>query len=181
VHGIIHLTLRKFMQARHGPEGWLRLLEQAGVASSLGYVRVGYYPDDELRAIVDAAARKTGASVESILEDFGEFAAPDLLALYPRLIKPEWRTLDVLTHTEQTIHHVVRLRSVGAQPPALRCGRVGPDEVVLTYVSPRRLCAFARGLIRGVAGYYREHVVITETACTQRGAEACTISVRVPA
>src|SRR3989442_688398 len=117
MHGIIHLELRKFIQARHGPEGWLRLLEQAGVATSLGYVRVGQYPDDELAAILAAAARKTGAAVEAILEDFGEFSAADLIAMYPGLVKPEWRTLDLLLHVEQTIHQVVRLRNAGARPP----------------------------------------------------------------
>jgi len=179
MHGIIHLELRKFMQARHGPEGWLRLLEQAGVVTSLGYVRVGSYPDEELTAVLVAAARKTGATVDAILEDFGEFAAPDLLALYPRLVKPEWRTLDVLFHTEETIHQVVRRRSGGPRPPALRCARPTSNEVVITYASPRRLCAFARGLIRGVARQYGEQVTITEATCMHHGAEACTISVRL--
>jgi hypothetical protein len=145
MHGIIHLELRKFMQAKHGPAGWLRLLQQAGVATSLGYARVGHYPDEELAATLAAAARKTGATVDAILEDFGEFIAADLIAMYPRLIKPEWRTLDMLFHTEQTVHQVVRLRNAGAQPPSLRCGRPTPDEVVITYTSPRRLCALARG------------------------------------
>lgn len=181
MHGIIHLELQKFMQARHGPEGWLRLLEQAGVATSLGYVRVGHYPDEELGAIVAAAARKTGAEVDAILEEFGEFSAADLIAMYPGLVKPEWRTLDVLFHVEQTIHQVVRLRNVGAQPPALQCARPTRDEVVITYTSPRHLCAFARGIIRGVAQHYGERVTITEATCMHRGAEACTISVRVEA
>jgi len=179
MHGIIHLELRKFIQARHGPEGWLRLLEQAGVATSLGYVRVGQYPDDELAAILAAAARKTGAAVEAILEDFGEFSAADLIAMYPGLVKPEWRTLDLLLHVEQTIHQVVRLRNAGARPPLLRCARPTAEEVVITYTSPRRLCALARGIIRGVARHYGEPVTITETTCMHRGAEACTISIRV--
>ena len=179
MHGIIHLELRKFIQARYGPEGWLRLLEQAGVTTSLGYVRVGQYPDEELIAILTAAARKTGATFDAILEDFGEFSAPDLLAMYPRLVKPEWRTLDLLCHVEQTIHQLVRLRNVGARPPWLRCARPTPEEVVITYSSPRQLCGFARGIIRGVARHYGERVTITEAACMHRGAEACTIAVRV--
>jgi len=78
--------------------------------------------------------------------DFGEFIAPDLMATYPRLIRPEWRTLDVLVNAEQTVHKVVRLRNPGARPPLLRCARTTPEEVVITYASPRRLCALARGL-----------------------------------
>src|SRR3989449_11610799 len=72
-----------------------------------------------------------------------------------------------------------RLRNAGARPPLLRCARPTAEEVVITYTSPRRLCALARGIIRGVARHYGEPVTITETTCMHRGAEACTISIRV--
>src|SRR5207244_2056324 len=65
------------------------------------------------------------------------------------------------------------------RPPLLRCARPTAEEVVITYTSPRRLCALARGIIRGVARHYGEPVTITETTCMHRGAEACTISIRV--
>ena len=65
-------------------------------------------------------------------------------------------TLDVIEHTEQTIHRVVRRRQPGALPPRLRTVRVGPKMVILTYDSPRRLCAVARGIARGVAARFAE-------------------------
>ncbi|MCI0652844.1 MAG: heme NO-binding domain-containing protein [Planctomycetes bacterium] len=179
MHGIIHLALRKYLQARHGPEGWQRLLEQAGASTSLGYVRVGYYPDEEFIAIVAAASSKTGAAIDAIYEDFGASVAPDLLMLYPRLVNPEWRTLDVLFNTESTIHRVVRARNKGAQPPAINCTRPSPDRVVITYTSPRKLCALARGLVRGVARHYGERVEIFESECMLRGGNACKIAVQV--
>jgi hypothetical protein len=178
VHGIIHLELKRYMEARHGQAAWPKLLERAGLSTTLPYIRVGPYPDDELGAIVTAASREAGTGVEAILEDFGEFIAPTLITTYRRLIRSEWRTLDVLFNTEQTIHRAVRLRSPGAQPPLLRCARPTPDEVVITYTSPRRLCALARGIIRGIARHYRERVEITEATCMHRGAAACTLSVR---
>jgi hypothetical protein len=51
--------------------------------------------------------------------------------MYKHLIKPEWRTLGLLEHTEETIHHVVRLNKKGADPPALKCTRRDRDEVVI--------------------------------------------------
>jgi len=178
MHGIIHLELRKYVEARHGQTAWPKALAQAGIPATLEYVRVGDYPDRELTAIVAAVSRDTRAATEAILEDFGEFIAPDLMATYPRLIRPEWRTLDVLVNAEQTVHKVVRLRNPGARPPLLRCARTTPEEVVITYASPRRLCALARGIVSGIARHYGERVAITEPTCMHRGAEACTLVVR---
>jgi hypothetical protein len=177
--GIIHLELRKFVETRDGPAAWGELLVDAGLPGELGYDPRDQYPDDEMNAVIAAAARRTGRPAAAVLEDFGEFVAPHLLTLYPNLIRPEWRTLDFLVNTERAIHQVVRLNSAEARPAFLRCVRPMPDEVVLSYSSPRRLCAFARGLVKGVARHYRERVAIMEITCMHRGAPACTMSVRL--
>jgi hypothetical protein len=138
---------------------------------------LGPYPDDELAAIVAAAVRATATSAPAVLEGFGEFVAPGLITTYRRLIRPEWRTLDVLANTERTIQ-VFRLRNPGAEPPLLRCARPTPDRVIITYASVRRLCSFARGIIKEIAGHYGERVEITEATCMHGGAAACILSVR---
>jgi hypothetical protein len=77
--------------------------------------------------------------------------------VYGPLLDSEWRTLDVIQHTEETIHRVVRMRQPGAAPPRLRVDRASPDEVAIHYDSPRRLCAVARGIVRGVAKHFGEN------------------------
>ena len=89
-----------------------------------------------------------------------------------------WKTLDVLEHTEGTIHRVVRLRHEGAAPPRLKAERTEPNEVVLTYDSPRKLCAVARGIGRGVAKKMQELITIREPRCMHRGDPACVIIFR---
>jgi hypothetical protein len=54
-------------------------------------------------------------------------------------LDPAWRTLEVIEHTEETIHRVERRRQPGAAPPKLRVERKTAREVVLTYDSPRKL------------------------------------------
>jgi hypothetical protein len=95
------------------------------------------------------------------------------------LLKREWRTLDVIEHTEETIHRVVRMRQPGAQPPLLRAERTSPNEVVLFYDSPRRLCAVARGIGRGVANHFQEPIVIEERRCMHRGDPGCVIAYKL--
>jgi hypothetical protein len=178
MHGVIHLALRKYIESTRGTPAWLDILERAGVSTALPYVRVGHYPDEELVAIVAAAAAATGVDAQVVLEEFGAFIAPDLMVMYPRLIRPEWRTLDLLCHTEEMIHQIVRQQNPGTYPAIINCARTSGTEVRLTYASPRRLCSLARGIIRGVAKHYGETVTVDERACARRGDEACVLVVR---
>jgi predicted hydrocarbon binding protein len=101
--------------------------------------------------------------------------------MYAALIQPEWRTLDVVLHTEETVHRVVRMRNPGAAPPYLRAERTSPDEVVVHYTSQRKLCAIAKGIVRGLSSHFGDGVTILETECMHRGAAECRIVVRRPA
>ncbi|HEX5725849.1 MAG TPA: heme NO-binding domain-containing protein [Longimicrobiaceae bacterium] len=177
MHGIIFAELKKYVDARHGGDTWRTLLREAGLGAKM-YVPVTEYPDAEAAAIVAAASRATGTPAQAILEDFGEFIAPDLLAMYRALVKPEWRTLEVLENTEETIHRVVRLKNEGARPPEIRAVRTAPDEVTVHYGSERRMCGVTIGIVRGMAAHYGEQVSVRETACMHRGADACEIVVR---
>ncbi|HKQ20144.1 MAG TPA: heme NO-binding domain-containing protein [Candidatus Eisenbacteria bacterium] len=177
MHGIILSELKRFVEARHGAPTWPLLLERAGAANAR-YLANETYPDRDVAAIVEAVSAMTGVEEQAVLEDFGEFIAPDLLDVYSALIRPEWRTLDVILNTERTVHTVVRMRSQGAAPPELKCVRTGPDEVILTYDSPRRMCGVAKGIGRGLGKYFHEDIAIAESACMHKGAPACVISFR---
>jgi len=175
MHGIILSELKRYVEARQGPAAWQPLLEKAGLGD-VRYLANEAYPDPEAMAIVEAASSMTGMSAQAILEDFGEFIAPNLLEIYGPIIRPEWRTLDVILNTERSVHTVVRIRNKGAAPPELKCVRRGADEVVLTYDSPRKMCAVAKGIGRGLARHFQEAIQISESACMLKGAPACIIS-----
>lgn len=177
MHGIILSELKRFVESRQGAPAWSRLLKKAGVPDAR-YLANETYPDQEVVAIVGAASKMSGIEPQAILEDFGEFIAPNLLEIYSALIRPEWRTLDVILNTERNVHTVVRIKSQGAAPPELKCVRKGPDEVVLTYDSPRKMCAVAKGIARGLARHFNETIQISESACMHQRAPACVISFR---
>jgi len=71
------------------------------------------YPDAEMEALVAAAATMSGLTASVVLEDFGVFIAPPLMNMYGHLIPGDWKTLDVIEKTEETIHHVVRVQTPG--------------------------------------------------------------------
>jgi len=179
MHGIIFAELKKYAQARHGDDAWKVLLQTAGLPSTTLYLPIREYPDADAAAIVGAASQVTGVPAGDIMEDFGRFIAPDLLAMYRALVKPEWRTLEFLENTEETIHRVVRIKDKAAKPPEIRCERVSPAEVVIHYASHRKMCSVARGIARGVADHYGEKIDISEPSCMLRGDAECHIHVRV--
>ncbi len=176
MHGIIHLELEKFVADTFGRPAWSALVEKTKLTDRL-YTPMQAYPDDDIVRLVGAAVEMTGKSATEILEAFGEHLVPTYLSVYGALLNPDWRTLDVIEHTEETIHRVVRMRQPGAAPPRLHVERKSPDEVVVTYDSPRRLCAVARGITRGIAKKFGERVSISDRACMHAGDPKCIIAI----
>jgi hypothetical protein len=118
MHGIILSQLRKYIETKQGSRAWNTLLKHAQLENR-AYLSVSEYPDTEMEALVAAAARMSGQPDTVVLEDFGVFLALPLMHMYKHLISGDWKTLDVIEKTEETIHHVVRVQTPGAKPPVL--------------------------------------------------------------
>lgn len=180
MHGILFSEFKKYFVERAGGAQWGPALQEAGLGNKV-YLPNQIYADQELVSLVVAASKRTGRSPAALLEDFGEYIAPHLLALYRAQINPEWKSLDVVEKTEQLVHTAVRLRMPGADPPHLRCTRTSPSQVVMEYDSPRRLCPVAKGITRGVGRHLKENLRLTETTCMLEGGSQCRIVIdRMP-
>jgi predicted hydrocarbon binding protein len=178
VHGIIFSEMKKYVDTKFGGDTWATLLTSAGLQSNV-YLNMQSYPDQEAIAIVMSASKATGKPAFTILEDFGEFIAADLVNMYKTLVRPEWKTLELLENVERTIHVVVRARHPGAVPAQITCTRTSANEVQVTYNSPRKMCPLAKGIIQGVGHHYNQRLSVTETSCVHKGAATCQMSVRV--
>lgn len=176
MQGIIFEQLREYVWRRHGAGTWSELLGEAAPQRRFYAPDTGY-PDEELEALLAAAARKTEKSRSELLHDFGVFIAPTLLELYRPLISPEWGLLDFLEHIEETIHHVVRLDDPNAAPPRLRVERPSEERVLIRYDSERNMCDLGRGIVEGLQREYRQVVLIDELTCMKKGDSECTIEV----
>ncbi len=117
--------------------------------------------------------------IQELLEKFGLYIAPALLKMYKNLIRPEWKSIDLIDNTEATIHSVVRLKNPGAKPPALICTRQGEKSITINYSSPRNMCSVAKGIINGLANHFREEIEIRENSCMLNGDAHCTLQVSV--
>jgi predicted hydrocarbon binding protein len=177
VHGIVFGELKQYVNHSMGTQAWNELLESAGLGRRL-YLAVQEYPDAEMGAILGAASKRTGLPPNEILHAFGDFIGPHLMKMYRMYIQPEWKTLDVIEHTEERIHRMVRRDHAGARPPYLSTTRRSENEIVVHYSSARRLCALARGIAQGIARHYDETVEIRDLTCMLAGASTCEILLR---
>jgi predicted hydrocarbon binding protein/predicted Ser/Thr protein kinase len=176
MHGLIFLQLQKFARQKAGDQGWELLLQEARLPPK-SYSAAQAYPDEEALSLVGAASRILRQPADAILHEFGLFIAPELLRLYHRLLRPEWKTLDVIEHTEKLIHAGVRVGNPGATPPVLECIRTTDEEVQIMYSSERQMCALAKGIVTGIARHFGETVSVSEQACMLNGDPFCAIQV----
>ena len=147
-------------------------------ASGRTYLATRNYPNRELMELLYSASEVTEKPPEVLLEELGRAMVPALVKLFRNLIEPGWRTLDVLEHAEERVHRAVRARDPIASPPPLEARRWGPDEVVITYSSPLKLCSLAKGLIKGFAEHFGEQILVAEGLCMNKGAEHCELSAK---
>lgn len=174
MHGIIHAEMKKFVVGAHGAGVWDNLIKEAGIKNA-SYLTTATYPDKEAAALVTTAAKLLNVSPAVVMEGFGEFIVPHLIQIYKGLIRPEWKTLDLLENVESVIHTAVRFRDPGMAPPKLAATRTNAREVVMTYSSSRAMCSVAKGIAKGVAKHYGERLDIKETSCMLKGASSCTL------
>src|SRR6202022_5034025 len=116
MHGIIFSQLRKYVETKQGSRAWSTLLKRAQLENR-AYLSVSEYPDAEMDALISAGALISGQPATVVLEDFGVFIAPSLMNMYGHLIPRDWKTLDVIEKTEETIHNEVRGKPPAQNPP----------------------------------------------------------------
>ncbi len=180
MHGLIVNQLRAFVSEHNGRDAWQTIVDRSGATFEGAIPRIDKtYSDEVVEALIREAAEMTGTPVADLHESFGRFLAPALIRIYSPLLRAEWGTLDVIEHTEQQIHTVVRRRDPNAGPPQLAARRLSPDEVEVRYASSRRMCGVAVGIIRGIAMHFGDSVAVEQTACMLRGDAECIIRVRI--
>ncbi|GAB3325032.1 hypothetical protein GCM10027511_33890 [Hymenobacter humi] len=177
MHGSIIMLLKRYVQTQYDHSTWIKLVELSGL-ENVEFDHKSVYPDEHVYALVGHAAEMTGLSAGELHEKFGEYLVPDLMYMYQKLVEPGWRTLEMIENTEQTMHKQVRKEHADNAPPVLDVTRLGPNELMIEYVSPRRMSGLAVGIVRGLAAYFDEADRIDVLPTTSEEGERVSIHVR---
>jgi hypothetical protein len=132
---VIFAELKKFVDANLGGDAWRTLLKEAGLPGRM------YLPCRRTRTRSCSRSwhrlpphrTPSRGPAQGVRRVHRGGSAEDV----PRLPEAEWKTLDVIEHTEGQVHTRVRVNEVGAKPPYLQAMRVAPNEVMLHYNSER--------------------------------------------
>lgn len=177
MHGTIFTLLKRYVQTQYDHSTWVKLVEQAGLKSG-DFSHKEVYPDEHMYALIGRAAEATGIPAGELHEKFGEYLVPDLMYMYQKYVDPDWRTLEMLENTELSLHNQVRREHPENAPPVLKVERLNENEVMINYVSPRRMGGLAVGIVRGLAVYFDEADRIEVMPTTSEDGERVQIHVR---
>lgn len=155
MHGFIFLQFKKFVQQKKGLQAWHALIQNSNVSQDQ-FAATEIYPDEDIKSLIGTAAVTWNTPVSTLLEQLGFFLVPDLIDIYQMYINPVWRTLDLVEHTENSMHRAVRVSSPEATPPVLHVTRINANRLIVYYHSQRRMAPLAIGIIKGIATYYKE-------------------------
>ena len=155
MHSTILALLKRYVQTQYDHSIWVQLMELSGL-ETLEFDHKTVCPDEHVYALVGHAAAMTELSAGELHEKFGEYPVPDLMYIYQKLLRPERKMPDMLENTELTMHKQVRQGHTQNSPPVLEVTRLGPQELMIDYVPPRRMSGLAVGIVRGVAAYCDE-------------------------
>jgi hypothetical protein len=175
--GIVFSLLEDAVTRAHGEDVWDDLLDRAGVDGV--YTSLGSYPDSDLTSLVAAASEVTGDDPQTVIRWFGRESMPTLARAYPAFFEPHADVHAFLKTLNDIIHPEVRKLYPGADVPMFDFSYAPDGTISMGYSSPRRLCAFAEGLIEGAAAHYAQNVELNQPTCMLRGDDRCTIEVRV--
>lgn len=175
--GIVFTNFRDFIEKNFGMETWDEILQEVQPESGGIYTGIENYSDQEMMALVKCACQKKNLPMADAVTLFGKFLFWSLLRGYPEAIKPGMTLKDFLKTIDGVIHVEVRKLYANAQLPTIHYEDPGPNELVMLYYSPRKLCHLALGLIESAAEHFQEKITMTQPLCMHEGAERCRIEI----
>ena len=170
--GIVFNLLEEAVVEAHGAGAWEQVLADVGADGA--YTSLGNYPDQEALDLVAAICERVGAPADEVLRGFGRSALPRLVARYPEFAAGHDSAKSFLLRLDDTVHPDVVKLYPDARPPRFAFEDPAPEVLVLHYISERRLCAMAEGMIEASAAHFGEPLALRHTDCMRDGASRCT-------
>jgi Haem-NO-binding len=173
--GIVFNLLEELVSRDHGEDTWDDMLDAAGLSGV--YTSLGNYADEDLMKLVATASAKLDLPADDVVRWFGRNATPIFRQRYPELFEPHDSTRTFVLTLNEIIHPEVRKLYPGAEVPVFDFDTSSDEVLVMGYRSPRKLCAFAEGLLQGAGDVYGERVDVRQPLCMNRGDERCMLEI----
>lgn len=179
--GMVFVELLEMAEQLLGEDVVDGILDGAGLASGGAYTAVGNYPCAELMTLVRALSAHTGAAEPDLQRAFGRWMHDRFVKLYPGFFVDKPDALSMLTAIEDEVHVEVRKLYPEVELPTFATQRPSPDELRLTYRSPRPLVDFCHGLVEACVDHFGTPAQIARRDLVSPGESAAEFTVRMGA
>ncbi len=181
MHGLMFVTWEKYLSERFTSSVLKEYRDNLGKALPTALLASRVYDDSILLAGIAEANRITRVPVEMLLREFGRYFITNGLTrhLCAYILTQVHSGRQLLLAMHDAHEQMSRLPD-GLAPPLFqyRTRSQNPDELMLIYDSPRKLCSVLRGAIEGAAERYGEQVHIIERTCMKQGDPVCRFDIR---
>lgn len=177
--GTVMARLQKYIEVTHSTETWKEILEEAGFPPTKTYRILGHYPDAEWNVLIDLASRKLGVAKRELLHNLGKDFGRYLIRTYKIMFFPSWHSLDVIEKAAPIVYKTIQLIDPNTPKNEVGCERIAPDEVVVHYKSPRRMCDYVEGIIESMGEHFNEKLQCGHEKCMRKGGNECEIHVKL--
>ena len=148
------------------------MLKAARKTDAGDYDASGPYDQEELIAMMDFLARRTGYEFHELCNDFGRRLFKRFTVLHPELFEDQTMALDFLQGIEAHIHEQVRTLVPKSRPPRFDVSRPRPEELVMHYQSERPFADLCAGLIEAALDHFGADAQVDRRPIGDKNSEA---------
>jgi len=177
--GAIFTGFADFVEQQYGLTHWLKSVERAQLETNGEYISTELYDDQDFMQLLSATSSVTQASEEHLLRSFGASFFNVLYQIAKKHVIDIDNLFDFLIAVDQVIHIEVKKADPLAYTPSLFYDQPSTESLIIRYVSKRKLCFFAEGLILGAAKHFNQTINIDQIACMHQGDKHCLIKVDI--
>ena len=161
MYGMVNRAIEQMVVSNHGQEVWDTICQQADI-SQAAFGAMETYPDEVTYALVGAASKVLGPSVDELLEAFGEYwvryaadaGFDDMMAMFGQSMTEFLKNLDHM-------HSHISSAFPDLQPPSFQCDENADGTLTLKYFSAREgLAPMVKGLLTGLGERFQTPVAV---------------------
>lgn len=175
--GIVFTNLADMVEEGFGLAAWQSVLDNASPPSDGIYVATSTYSDQELMGLVKSASEVLDIPIQPLVRSYGKYLWSHFESHYPDFIVSHTELIEFLLSVDSVIHTEVKKLYPDSTTPDFEYDHSNPDQLIMYYRSPRKLCFLAEGLIDAAAEYFNTPHHIEHNVCMHDGADHCELKV----
>jgi predicted hydrocarbon binding protein len=177
--GSVFVGFSQFIEENYGLHIWQQLIDECCLKEQGVYLSTEIYEEQDFPILLSKLSKIINKSVMEIERDFGIAFFDTLLTLAKHHIENIDNLFQFLRAVDSVIHIEVKKSDSQAYTPTLLYDQPSENTLIIRYLSKRKMCFFAEGLIAGAANYFNTPVNIVQTECIHCGDQHCLIQVEI--